>query len=171
MKYHKSSGSQVGQAGSQASCDLVILDLYILVEDSQKWRRSESEVAQVCPTLWDPMGYSPPGSSLPGILQARRLGWIAVAPTADLPNPEMEPRSLAYPAFRWILYHWTTWENWYSILVNVLWWSLSVNSHTFRTHWWPNRKTIGSRHDYFRNLCKADIFLLLFSWSLVRKKI
>ena len=31
-----------------------------------------------CPTLCDPMGYSPPGSSVPGLLQARVLEWVAM---------------------------------------------------------------------------------------------
>ena len=31
-----------------------------------------------CPTLWDPMDYSPPASSVHGILQARILEWVAV---------------------------------------------------------------------------------------------
>ena len=35
-------------------------------------------VAQSCPTLCDPMDYSPPGSSVHGILQARILEWVAV---------------------------------------------------------------------------------------------
>ena len=35
--------------------------------------KSESEVAQSCPTLSDPMDYSPPGSSVHGIFQARVL--------------------------------------------------------------------------------------------------
>ena len=41
--------------------------------------KSESEVAQSCPTLSDPMDYSPPGSSIHGILQARVLEWGAIA--------------------------------------------------------------------------------------------
>ena len=36
---------------------------------------SESEVAQSCPTLCDPVDCSPPGSSVHGILQAR-WGWV-----------------------------------------------------------------------------------------------
>ena len=40
---------------------------------------SESEAAQSCPTLRDPMDCSPPGSSVPGILQARVLEWGAIA--------------------------------------------------------------------------------------------
>ena len=41
--------------------------------------KNESEVAQSCLTLHDPMDCSPPGSSIPGILQARALGWAATA--------------------------------------------------------------------------------------------
>ena len=41
--------------------------------------KSESEVAQSCPTLSDPMDCSLPGSSIHGIFQARVLEWGAVA--------------------------------------------------------------------------------------------
>ena len=34
---------------------------------------------QSCPTLCDPMDGSPPGSSVPGILQARILEWVAIS--------------------------------------------------------------------------------------------
>ena len=40
---------------------------------------SESEVAQSCPTLCDPMDCSLPGSSIRGIFQARVLEWVAVS--------------------------------------------------------------------------------------------
>ena len=35
-------------------------------------------VAQLCPTLCNPMDCSLPGSSVHGILQARILGWVAI---------------------------------------------------------------------------------------------
>ena len=35
-------------------------------------------VAQSCLTLRDPMDYSPPGSSIHGLLQARILEWVAI---------------------------------------------------------------------------------------------
>ena len=41
--------------------------------------KSESEAAQSCPTLRDPMDCSPPGSSIHGIFQARVLEWGAIA--------------------------------------------------------------------------------------------
>ena len=41
--------------------------------------KSESEVAQSCPTPSDPMDCSLPGSSVHGIFQARVLEWGAIA--------------------------------------------------------------------------------------------
>ena len=41
--------------------------------------KSESEVAQSCLTLSDPMDCSPPSSSIHGIFQARVLEWGAIA--------------------------------------------------------------------------------------------
>ena len=34
---------------------------------------------QSCPALWDPIDSSPPGSPVPGILQARTLEWVAIS--------------------------------------------------------------------------------------------
>ena len=41
--------------------------------------KNESEVAQSCPTLFDHMDRSLPGSSAHGIFQARVLEWVAIA--------------------------------------------------------------------------------------------
>ena len=46
--------------------------------------KSESEVAQSCPTLSDPMDCSQPGSSVHGIFQAGVLEWDAIAFSAHL---------------------------------------------------------------------------------------
>ena len=40
--------------------------------------KSESELAQSCPTLSDPMDCSLPGSSIHGIFQAKVLAWVAI---------------------------------------------------------------------------------------------
>ena len=45
--------------------------------------KSESEVAQLCPTLSDPMDCSLPGSSVHGIFQAGVLEWGAIAFSAS----------------------------------------------------------------------------------------
>ena len=38
-----------------------------------------AESLQSCPTLCDPIDGSPPGSPVPGILQARTLEWVAIS--------------------------------------------------------------------------------------------
>ena len=48
--------------------------------------KSESEVAQSCPTLSDPRDCSPLGSSIHGIFQARVLEWGAIAFSNDKPR-------------------------------------------------------------------------------------
>ena len=52
---------------------------------SQEWAVGEVAAAaaakslQSCPTLCDPIDGSPPGSAVPGILQARALEWVAIS--------------------------------------------------------------------------------------------
>ena len=55
-------------------------------------------VAQSCPTLFDPVICSPPGSSVHGILQARILKWVAVSFSGDVSNSGIEPTSPVSPA-------------------------------------------------------------------------
>ena len=38
-----------------------------------------AELLQSCPTLCDPIGGSPPGFPVPGMLQARTLDWVAIS--------------------------------------------------------------------------------------------
>ena len=40
---------------------------------------SAAKSLQSCPTLCDPIDGSPPGSTIPGILQARTLEWVAIS--------------------------------------------------------------------------------------------
>ena len=48
---------------------------------------------QPCPTLCDPIDGSPPGSPVPGTLQARALEWVAIAfPNACMPATLLQLR-------------------------------------------------------------------------------
>ena len=47
----------------------------------------ECEVAQSCPTLCNPVDYSPPSSSVHGILQAGKLKWIAIPFSRESSRP------------------------------------------------------------------------------------
>ena len=42
-------------------------------------RAAAAKSLQSCPTLCDPVDGSPPGSPVPGILQARTLEWVAIS--------------------------------------------------------------------------------------------
>ena len=49
-------------------------------------------VAKSCLTLWDPMDYSPLGSSVRGISQARILEWVTISSLGDLPDLGIESK-------------------------------------------------------------------------------
>ena len=56
------------------------------------------QVTSVVLTLCDAMDYSPPGSSVHGILQVRILDRVAMPPLGDLPDPGIRLASLKSPA-------------------------------------------------------------------------
>ena len=83
-----------------------------------KVKESESEVSQSCPTLCDPVDWSPPGSSVHGILQARILEWVAISFSggSSRPRDRSQVSRIAGRCFnlwatrealKWI----TTWKN------------------------------------------------------------
>ena len=59
--------------------------------------KSESEVAQSCPTLNDPMDCRPPGPSVHGIFQARVLEWGAIAFSKDITQQFLTKVEIASP--------------------------------------------------------------------------
>ena len=63
---------------------------------SPSWSRRE--VAQSCPTLCDPMDCSPPGSSIMEFSRQEYWSMLPFPSPGDLPNPGIEPESLALPA-------------------------------------------------------------------------
>ena len=77
--------------------------------------KKESEVAQSCLALYDPMDCSPPGSSVHGILQARVLEWVAICTYIERVNVKQSSSS-CWPwvvAFVCLLFCWHTWwEHW-----------------------------------------------------------
>ena len=75
--------------------------------DSFTLRAMHAKSLQLCPMLCDPMDCSLPGSSVHRILQAKILVWLPCPPPGDLPDPGIEPRSLASSCTGGqILYHW-----------------------------------------------------------------
>ena len=73
--------------GSQGSLTLA----KVIPEIRRKEKEKVKSLSRVC--LCNLMHYSPPGSSVHGILQARVLEWGAISFSEDLPDPGIEPRS------------------------------------------------------------------------------
>ena len=73
--------SKLYQSGSQSSISLCLYFLIFIawLHQCVVVQSVESEVAQSCPTVCDPMGCSLPGSSVHGIFQARVLEWVAIS--------------------------------------------------------------------------------------------
>ena len=77
---------------------------------------TRTKLPQSCLTLCDPMDYSPPGSSVHGILQSRILEWVANPPPGIEPDPRIEPVSPALVGgFFFFFFFWqvgsnATWE-------------------------------------------------------------
>ena len=63
-------------------------------------------VVQSCLTLCDPMHYSPPGSPVHGILQARILGWVAISSSRR--SFPLRDWTCIFCTGRKILYYWAT---------------------------------------------------------------
>ena len=100
--------------------------------------------AQLYPALCDPMGCSPPGSSVRGILQTGILEWVEWDPgvghrfySRDLPDPGIEPTSLASGALAGRFF----------IAVNI---NIFINRYDFKAYnsrrpWiWEQREELSS---------------------------
>ena len=60
--------------------EMAKVNVNILGIGKLKWTAAAAaKLLQSCPTLCDPIDGSPPGSLIPGILQARTLEWVAIS--------------------------------------------------------------------------------------------
>ena len=80
-----SLGSVIGRCTDLVRCPdmimLVISEPFLLNRSEVNLTTAVAAVKslQSCPTPCDPMDSSPPGSAIPGILQARTLEWVAIS--------------------------------------------------------------------------------------------
>ena len=79
-----SQGYADGEAAMEsaiASSQAVTANLYKskLASEDATIAAATAKSLQLCPTLCDPIDSSPPGSPIPGILQARTLEWVAIS--------------------------------------------------------------------------------------------
>jgi len=57
----------------------VVMDMALRESIPAAAAAAAAKLLQSCPTLCNPMDYSPPGSPVPGILQARTPEWVAIS--------------------------------------------------------------------------------------------
>ena len=88
LRHHRLEGKNTGEGShsllqgifpTQGSNPDLLHCRQILYHLSHRESESESEVAQSCPALCNPVDCSPPGSSIHGIFQARVLEWVAIS--------------------------------------------------------------------------------------------
>ena len=72
-------------------CPAALWSCYLLAGDLLfMFLLCECSVTKWCLTIWDSIYYSPPGSSVHGISQARIPEWVSLPSPEDLPNPGQE---------------------------------------------------------------------------------
>ena len=102
----------------------------------------QAKSLQSCPTLFDLMDCSSPGSSLLGIFQARILEWVVMLSS----RVASQPRDQTWVSYvssigRWVLYHyphlWSLELPWY-LLISILWNTSLPNILAAENHdgWW-----------------------------------
>ena len=92
-----------------------LLGVYIYQWTESSWEQETSDhlnaaaaaakSLQLCPTLCDPIDGSPPGSPIPGILQARTLEWVAIS-FSNVWKWKVKGKSLSH--VRLLVTPWTT---------------------------------------------------------------
>ena len=128
---------------------------------------------QSCPTLCNPMDYSPSGSSVRGIFQARILEWAAT----PFSKGSSQLRDWTWVAYiscigQWVLYHWchlgsppARYEKQKGGIHLYLCWKLSADTLCFawylkKTSWITSKLTKAGRPDI--KICFSE-----FSWEIV----
>ena len=95
-----------------------------------------AQLLWACPTLWDPIDYSPPGSSVHGILQASILEWVAMPSSrvSSWPRDRTCVSCVSCIAGRFLT-HWATWEAPFVMILNC---KLGTTIHEI--HLWNKQK-------------------------------
>ena len=108
-------------------------------------------VAQSCLTLCDPMDYSPPGSSVHGILQARILEWVAISFSRGSSQPRDQTGiSCIVDSFFTI---WTTGEAFKITIMRKIWFPYEIST----SREWKREHFLFEKSYYWNwvGLCRA----------------
>ena len=134
------------------------------------WDVCTCSVAKSCPTLCDPWNVSPLGSSVHGIFQERKPGWVTIFSSRGSSRPRDQTHVSCID--KWILYHWATWQALLSgtlvfikLFHSQMMWSIPQTVFLQRTTFESNkRKQVII--EYYNCFCKNMTFQFTFCDSL-----
>ena len=104
------------QRTNRVICNMNIISAEIIWSSGHTVAATAAKSRQSCPTLCDPIDGSPPGSPVPGILQARTLEWAAISFSSRCTK-----HSIFLKPF--ILNHWEHSLLWKKSYSKQLWWT------------------------------------------------
>ena len=110
-----------------------------------RWENSSvlvTVLTQSCPTLCDPLDWSPPGSSVRRIFQARILEWVAI----PYSRGSCPPRDWAH----------ISWVSCIGITTSATPWCLQTNQQCQLTDRWPGFSSGEGRKDHFGCMLRPD---------------
>ena len=95
---------------------------------------SKSEVAQLCPTLCDPVNYSLPGSSVHGIFQGGILEWVSISFSRGSSQPRDRTQASHTVGRRFTVWATRVSGKWNDIVHMLLWLDSFTQNHAFDIH-------------------------------------
>ena len=79
LEQHRLLGFEIAQLYTQCTAQTFLLYKDMIRRMRKATASAAAKSLQSCPTLCDPIDSSPPGSPVPGILQARTLEWVGIS--------------------------------------------------------------------------------------------
>ena len=127
----------------------------------QDWATfSAAKSLQSCPTLCDPIDGSPPGSAVPGMIQARTLGWVAISFSKDFLYTTVKPNLSKLTPIWWeshqsvrlaqttALYSLCLYFTlWFSFLWKATFWNITIQNESIEGSKWNGKEFLDSIKD------------------------
>ena len=132
--------------------EMARVNVDILGISELKWTTA-AKLLQSCPTLWDPIDGSPPGSPVPGTLQARTLEWVAIS-FSNAGKWKVKVKSLTHV--------WPSATPWTAAYQAPL--SMGFSRQEYLSGLpFPSPVTVLHTYNYFLNIIISNVFLS-FKW-------
>ena len=122
----------------------------------------------MCPTLCGPIDRSPPASSVPGILQARKLEWVAISFSKidhyiEINHWYMQHHRLFSKTLCWVKFS-CNFRSLNKSSKSYLWWQKILENHYFHTHGAGVDGKEHSENSWKYIIVRLHVFILWVTW-------